>query len=164
MKIFLIGFMGAGKTTFGKRLAKRLAYPFLDLDHLIEENTGGSVAEYFAIHGEDSFRLLEKETLQQTNFPENAVISTGGGAPCFFDNMDWMNAHGKTIYIQMPAAAIADRLKKAKEDRPLIKGLEGEALVSFIEERILVRETHYKKAQLIIDGHNLNPEHIINLL
>ncbi|SMO59355.1 shikimate kinase [Solitalea koreensis] len=164
MRIFLIGFMGVGKTTFGKRLAKRLAVPFIDLDHLIEEHTGGSVADYFATHGEDAFRLLEKEILQQTNFPENAVISTGGGAPCFFDNMDWMNAQGKTIYIQMPATAIADRLKNAKEERPLIKGLKGESLINFIEERLLARELHYKKAHLTLNGHNLNPENVVELL
>jgi shikimate kinase len=164
MRIFLIGFMGVGKTTFGKRLAKRLAFPFLDLDHLIEEKTGSSVADYFAAHGEEAFRLLEKETLQHSSFPKDAVISTGGGAPCFFDNMDWMNKNGKTIYIQMPPASIANRLKNAKEERPLIKGLKGDDLVNFIEERLNTREVHYTQAQTIVDGHNLDPETVVQLL
>lgn len=99
-RIFLIGFMGCGKTTLGRKLATRLGYTFYDLDHLLEEQAGMSVAEYFSSFGETAFRLAESEILKNTSYGENAVISTGGGLPCFFDNMDWMKAHGITLYKQ----------------------------------------------------------------
>ncbi|POY39331.1 shikimate kinase [Solitalea longa] len=164
MKVFLIGFMGAGKTTFGKRLAKRIDVPFFDLDHLIEAFTGGSVADYFAKYGEEKFRELEKQVLQTQELPDNFVLSTGGGAPCFHDNMQWMNANGKTIYLQLAPKAIAGRLENAKEERPLIKGLKGEELVSFIEERLAARESFYKQAQFIVDGLSVNPDAVVELL
>ncbi|MND51186.1 Shikimate kinase [compost metagenome] len=164
MKVFLIGFMGAGKTTFGKKLAKNLDYPFFDLDHLIEEITGGTVGEYFATHGEIKFRELEKDILQTHPFPENYVLSTGGGAPCFHDNMDWMNKNGQTIYLQLSPKALATRLENAKEQRPLIKDLKGDDLIKFIEERLETRDIHYKKAHFIVDGLNVHPEIIANLI
>lgn len=164
MKVFLIGFMGAGKTTFGKKLAKKLKCPFFDLDHLIEEITGSTVGEYFAAHGEVKFRELEKEILQTHPLPENFVLSTGGGAPCFHDNMDWMNENGQTIYLQLTPKALATRLENAKEDRPLIKGLTGDDLIKFISDRLETRDIYYKKAHFIVDGLNVHPEIIANLI
>jgi shikimate kinase len=108
--IFLIGFMGCGKTTLGRKLASRLDYEFIDLDDIFEEKVGMTITEYFSAFGEDAFRKLESEVLKQTKYPENAVVSTGGGLPCFFDNMDWMNAHGKTIYIKLSPKTLANRL------------------------------------------------------
>jgi len=87
--IFLIGFMGCGKTTLGRKLAARLGYEFMDLDHIFEAQAGMTIAQYFSSFGEDAFRKLESEVLRQTRYPPNAVVSTGGGLPCFFDNMDW---------------------------------------------------------------------------
>src|SRR5690349_8405249 len=107
MKIFLIGFMGCGKSTMGKKLAVKLGYDFIDLDHQIEKNLGTTITAYFAENGEEAFRKLESETLKNFDYPSNSIIATGGGAPCFFDNMDWMNANGLSIYIEMPAAALA---------------------------------------------------------
>src|ERR1700731_760133 len=93
--IFLIGFMGSGKTTLGRKLAHRLDYEFIDLDQVLEARAGMTIAEYFTQFGEDAFRKLESQVLKQTPYPANAVVSTGGGLPCFFDNMEWMNVHGK---------------------------------------------------------------------
>src|ERR1700750_2431868 len=90
--VFLIGFMGCGKTTLGRKLASRMGYPFIDLDHVLEAKAGMTIAEYFNAFGEDAFRKLESEILKQTDYPENAIVSTGGGLPCFFDNMAWINA------------------------------------------------------------------------
>ena len=91
--IFLIGYMGSGKTTLGKKLATKLELPFIDTDEEIVKQIGMSITEYFSQHGEDAFRTLEREQLRK--FAENAaVISTGGGAPCFFDNMEWIRANG----------------------------------------------------------------------
>src|ERR1700759_1262658 len=107
MKIFLIGFMGSGKTTLGRKLANHWGCEFIDLDHKLEQQVELSIAEYFSFFGEDSFRRLEAEVLRKTPYPKNAVVSTGGGLPCFFDNMDWMNAHGKTVYIKLEPKTLA---------------------------------------------------------
>jgi shikimate kinase len=158
MKIFLIGFMGCGKTTSGKKLAAALNYPFYDLDHQIVAATGQSIPAYFEQYGEETFRVLEKNTLQQFDYPTNCVVSTGGGTPCFFDNMAWMNNNGLTIYIDMPAAALAKRLEQGKHKRPLLKDLDEAGLVDFITGKLQDRLSHYNQAQLIIDGINLNTE------
>ena len=114
MLIFLIGFMGCGKTTLGRKLASRLEYDFIDLDHVLEAEVGMSIAEYFSSFGEDAFRKLESEVLKKMDYPEHAVVSTGGGLPCFFDHMEWMNAHGKTVYIKLSPKTLADRLEHEK--------------------------------------------------
>src|SRR6476661_7626101 len=122
MKVFLVGFMGCGKSTKAKQLANRLSCPVIDLDAVIVEKQGKPIAEYFAENGEDSFRNLESETLKTFNYPETCVIATGGGLPCFFDNMDWMNANGKTVYLQMKPSQLISRLHN-REKRPLLKGM-----------------------------------------
>jgi len=109
--IFFTGFMGCGKTTWSRKLAAHLGYEFIDLDHVLEEQVGMSIAEYFSSFGEEAFRKLESEVLKQTPYPENAVVSTGGGLACFFDNMHWMNTHGKTVYIKLSPKTLVDRLE-----------------------------------------------------
>ncbi|MBE9602847.1 shikimate kinase [Pedobacter sp. MC2016-24] len=158
MKIFLIGFMGCGKSTHGKKLALKLGYDFIDLDHQIERNLGTSIAAYFAEHGEQAFRKLESETLKTFNYPQNCVVATGGGAPCFFDNMDWMNANGLAVYIQMTPLALARRLEHGKEKRPLLKDLDEAGLVAFIEHKLAEREADYSRAALIANGINLTAD------
>jgi len=162
--IFLVGFMGSGKTTLGRKLASRLGYMFMDLDHILEAQEGITIAEYFAKYGEDAFRKLESEVLKTTKYPEHAIISTGGGLPCFFDNMDWMNAHGKTIYIKLSPKTLADRLENEKEERPLLKEHHGEALVTFIANKLKEREGFYSKANVVTDGLSLTAEKVEHLL
>ncbi len=101
MKIFLIGFMGCGKSTKAKQLAQLLACPVIDLDVVIETQTGQTIANYFAQNGETAFRQLESETLKNYAYPVNCIVATGGGLPCFLNNINWMNANGITIYLQM---------------------------------------------------------------
>jgi shikimate kinase len=158
MRIFLIGFMGSGKTTFGRKLASSLDYVFFDLDHELEALVSQSIPEYFARHGEESFRELERQTLQERPYPENCVISCGGGSPCYFDNMDWMNQNGLTVYLDMPAAALAKRLEKGKHKRPLLKDLDEAGLLQFIEAKLQERSPFYSKAKLIVNGIDVNPE------
>ncbi|TKC04410.1 shikimate kinase [Pedobacter frigoris] len=158
MKIFLIGFMGCGKSTLGKKLATKLGYDFIDLDHQLEKELGDSVGNYFATHGEDAFRRLEKKTLQEYNYPANIVIATGGGAPCYFDNMEWMNANGKTVYIEMSPVALAKRLEGGKEKRPLIKNLNEVELIAFIEAKLAEREVFYKQAAINANGISLTAD------
>lgn len=158
MKIFLIGFMGSGKTTSGKRLATALNFKFFDLDHQLADVTGMSIPSYFEAHGEDAFRILERETLQTFHYPSDCVISTGGGTPCFFDNMEWMNENGLTVFINMPPLALAKRLEGGKQKRPLLKDLDQTGMIQFITEKLEDRLPFYNKARIIINGINLNVE------
>ena len=158
MKIFLIGFMGCGKTTIAKKLAARLGCQLVDLDLEIEKTIGQSVASYFAEHGEAAFRKQESDLLRAFPYADEAVVATGGGAPCYFDNMDWMNANGITVYIDMPPVALAKRLAGGKAKRPLIKDLDEAGLISFIEEKLQERLAFYEKAQLKVSGMSLTAE------
>jgi len=156
--------MGSGKTTLGRKLASRMGYAFMDLDHILEAREGMTIAEYFSRFGEDAFRKLESDVLKQTSYPENAVVSTGGGLPCFFDNMQWMNAHGKTIYIKLAPKILADRLKNERIERPVLNGKHGEELVAFIEEKLAEREKFYNQAAIITDGLSLTADKVVQIL
>jgi shikimate kinase len=156
--IFLVGFMGCGKTTLGKKLANRLGYEFIDLDHVLEAKEGMTIAEYFSQYGEAKFREEESILLKQMEYPENAIISTGGGLPCFFDNMEWMNSHGRTFYVKLSPRALAERLDKGKTTRPVLQGKTGDELIAFIEEKLSEREPFYSKATFIVNGIDLTSE------
>lgn len=158
MKVFLVGFMGSGKTTLGKKLAARMNRPFVDLDHVFEEKEGCSISEYFVRHSEEVFRNEEASVLRNTNYPEDAIISTGGGVPCFHNNMDWMNENGLTIYINLPVKTLAARLGNAKVPRPVLAGKTGDELEKHIEAKLAEREVFYKQARVSIAGINLTAE------
>ena len=157
-RIFLIGYMGSGKTTLGRKLAARLNYSFLDLDHALEEQAGMTIAEYFSGFGETAFRVAESEILKSTAYPENTVVSTGGGLPCFFDNMEWMNANGVTLYINLAPKALISRLENNKDDRPLLREKHGDELLAFITEKLTEREAYYLKANIVAEGLSLTAE------
>jgi shikimate kinase len=158
MKIFFIGFMGCGKTTWSRKLAAHLGYDFVDLDQVLEEQAGMTIAEYFTTHSQEAFRELESKILKETPYADNAVISTGGGLPCFFDNMAWMNANGQTLYIKLSPKTLADRLDKGKTTRPLLHGLHGDELIAFIAEKLAEREDFYEQATHIINGIDMSVE------
>ena len=164
MRIFLVGFMGCGKTTLGRRLASKLNYSFIDMDKVIEAETKMSISDYFKTFGEDAFRETESKTMKNTAFPENAVIATGGGAPCFFDNMEWMNANGTTVYLSLSPKSLAKRLASATEQRPILKDLKPEELEQFIAERLKIRERFYKQAKIVIKGLDQTPERVAGIL
>lgn len=156
--IFLIGFMGSGKTTLGRKLANHLQRTFIDLDHLIVERVGMSIPDYFEKHGEEKFRILESEVLKEQT-GSDVVVSTGGGSPCYFDNMDWILSQGIAVYLQLSPKALHARLQQSKIDkRPALQGLNGEALRLFIEEKLAQRESFYKRAHLHIDQLNTSVE------
>lgn len=157
--IFLIGFMGVGKTTNGKKLAALLNYPFVDMDEVFVEQQGMPISDFFALHGEAAFREKEREILLSLADLPPSVVSTGGGAPCYFDNMTWMNKHGLTVYFHMPAKALANRLANSKRHkRPLIKDLSEEEILHFIEEKIQQREPFYNQAMHHVSVMNLDLE------
>jgi shikimate kinase len=155
MLIFLIGFMGAGKTTAGKRLSKTLGMDFVDLDLKIEEETGQTIPELIA-SGELIMRKHESAVLKKTGNLTNAIIATGGGTPCFNDNMTWMNRHGITIYLRMSAGSLYRRLLHSKTERPLLAGKNPEQLKAFIEKTLAEREKFYLKAKYTVKGEDLD--------
>ena len=147
-RLFLVGFMGSGKTTLGKLLALELEYQFLDLDDYIESQERKTITEIFAETGETGFRELEKQCLNTLGTREHIVLSTGGGTPCYHGNMDWMNHHGTTIFLQNSPEVLFERLSKQKFHRPLIAKMDESGLKSFIETKLIERQGYYVQAQI----------------
>lgn len=145
-RLILIGFMGSGKTTLGRALAKELGLTFIDLDNYIELRRCKSINRIFEESGEDGFRTIERNLLHEVCEFENVVISAGGGTPCFFDNIDYMNAQGTTIYLQVSNERLLERLRIAKSRRPLLKDKNDEGIKAFIEEQLARREKYYLQA------------------
>ncbi len=147
MRIYLIGYMGSGKSHLGWKLASHLGVQFVDMDNYIEERNCKTIPQIFAEDGEAEFRKKERKALDELSEFTDLVIATGGGAPCFFDNIDLMNETGKTIYLNIDPAILADRLLKSKTERPLIKGKSREELVGFIDETLKKRNEFYSQAK-----------------
>ena len=150
--IFLIGYMGAGKTTIGKQIAKCLGWPFVDMDLFIENRYHKTVPDIFAEKGEEFFRKIEHLILQEVAQFENTVISTGGGTPCFLDNMDLMNRTGITVYLKLPVSELMRRLSANKHERPLIKDKNTEELKQFIIDSLEKREMWYSRAGIVFNS------------
>ena len=155
-RIILIGYMGAGKTTIGKALSKRLGLMFYDLDWYIESRMHKTIAQIFADDGEEGFREIEYNMLHEVAEFENVIVSCGGGTPCFFDNMDYLNAQGETIYLQAAPEVLAKHLKMGKVVRPLIVGKTDEELLAYISESLERREPYYSRAKHILNVDLLN--------
>ncbi|MCF6241752.1 MAG: shikimate kinase [Bacteroidales bacterium] len=156
MRIYLIGFMGSGKSTAGKKLANKLALDFFDLDDLIEQESAMTIAEYFENFGEAKFRELENIVLQKTFQLENVLISTGGGTPCFFNAIDEINENGISVYLKAEIPLIISRLKDEKNQRPLIKSKNNEELKEYLNSLLEQRKIHYEKAHIVVDAKSLN--------
>lgn len=155
IRIFLTGYMGAGKTTLGKAFAHELGVPFIDLDWYIEERYHKSIRELFTERGEAAFRELERNMLHEVAEFEEVVISTGGGTPCFFDNMEYMNAQGQTVFLDVHPDILFRRLRVATQQRPILQGKTDEELHTFIREALEKRAPHYNKAAYRFDGGRL---------
>ncbi len=151
-KIFLVGFMGSGKSTAGKKLAARLGWSFIDLDERIESSTGMKINEIFHKRGEKSFRETETDQLHRLEKIKNAVISTGGGTPCFNGNMDFMLTTGLTVYLCLTPVQLKSRLETSGSERPLIRDLGKEDLLNYIIKTLEEREKWYLKADIVVDG------------
>ena len=150
-RIILIGYMGAGKTTVGKALAAELGLPFYDLDWYIENRMHKKVKEIFDESGEEGFRKIERNMLHEVAEFENVVLSCGGGTPCFYDNMEYMNAQGMVVYLRCSPQVLFRHLKMGKGVRPLLLGKNDEELLAFITEQLEKREEYYMKAANIVD-------------
>jgi shikimate kinase len=150
-RIFLIGYMGAGKTATGKELAKRMNLSFIDLDTYIEARYYKTVSRIFAEKGEDSFRKIESKMLREVSMFENVLISTGGGAPCFYDNMAYMNETGRTVYLKVSPEELVKRLELVKHTRPVLNGRQGDELLTFVSESLEKRIPYYMQAHIVFD-------------
>lgn len=149
MRIFLIGFMGSGKSHVGKQLAASTGIKFIDLDAWIESIQQRSIPQIFRQDGEAAFRQIERDALHSMSRFDQIIVACGGGTPCFFDNIDWMNHHGITIYLQTPVPILLQRLEPEKEYRPLLQNLDEEGLQKFISTKLEEREPFYSKASVI---------------
>lgn len=154
-RIFLLGYMGAGKTTLGKALAKEMNLPFIDLDWHIEGRFHKTVQELFAEKGESGFRELERQMLHEVAEFEDVIISVGGGTPCFFDNMEFMNEQGSTVFLNAGVEVLFRRLRVATQSRPLLRGKSDEELKSFIAQALANRKEHYDKARYVLGADEL---------
>lgn len=164
MLIFLIGYMGCGKSTAGKKLASKLKAGFADLDDYIEEQYGRSVDEIFETEGENRFRELEYNGLKHFLEKDKLVLAVGGGTPCFYDNMELMKRYGITVYLKMSAEALASRLLSAKKVRPLIKNKSEAELKTYINAHLEKREPFYLQAQYKVKAKDLDVDELAEFL
>lgn len=153
-RVFLVGYMGSGKSTIGKKLAKKMQYSFVDLDKFIEKKYSRKISEIFSEDGEDVFRKMEREALYDVVKIDNAVISLGGGTPCFYDNLKVIQENGISVYLKMTAGALLQRLLNAKVERPLLKGMGENEKMEFIQQQLGERERFYLRTHLIFNGFN----------
>ena len=151
IRVIIIGYMGAGKTTIGRALSKELGIPFYDLDWYIESRMRKTVAQIFAERGEEGFRQIEHNMLHEVAEFENVIVSCGGGTPCFFDNMEYMNQQGETVYLQASPEVLYGHLLMGKSVRPLLLGKSKEELLVYIKEQLERRDPYYLQAK-----HHLN--------
>ncbi|MFI3328259.1 MAG: shikimate kinase [Rikenellaceae bacterium] len=163
MKLFLIGYMGCGKSTIGRKLSAKIGYDLVDTDHLIEEREGMSVGDIFEKFGEARFREMERNVLDELiKSDKPCIVSTGGGLPLFGDNMEVMNGAGLTIYLHRTAENIASRLSAAgRYKRPKLRGLSDEELVAFMSKNIAERKPTYMKANCVVEAVPMNDDEIL---
>lgn len=156
--------MGCGKSTLGRTLAAQLNLTFVDLDSFLEEKYFRTIPQIFEQEGEESFRKKEQAVLAEVSNFDDVIVATGGGAPCFFDNMEVMNNAGYCVFLDVDTESLVQRLMQAKIERPLIKGKSAEELKVFIDELLKKRRPFYEKAKYIIKGSNILPEKVIQLI
>jgi shikimate kinase len=162
--IFLIGYMGCGKTTLAKKLASKLSYEWLDTDTFIEKQEGLTVSEIFSKYGETYFRTLELKLIQSLDLSLPTIVSTGGGLPCFNNLIEQLNERGITIYLERSPKELFHRLYQGKTKRPLLANKTDEELLKYIEENLEKRNPIYRQSNYILDRDYQTVEKIINLL
>ncbi len=161
--LFLVGYMGCGKSTLGRKIARRLHVDFWDTDHLVENREGATVADVFRYEGEERFREVEREVLDGVIARgEGGVVSTGGGLPVWRDNMECMNREGVTVYLRRTAGQIARRLSPyGRQKRPRLRGLSDDEIVNFMTGDMAARDPFYARARIIVDCENRSDEELV---
>lgn len=164
MIVFLIGFMGCGKSKKGRKLASLLGFRYIDMDEYIETNQGQTITQLFERLGEEQFRKIEHEALLSLCKNQQTVIATGGGAPCYFDGIERMNLVGKTVYLKGNSEFLRERLLLSKKVRPLLQILSTDELLPFIKQKLSEREPYYNKAQIVVDALSCKSKDIAAML
>lgn len=166
MKLFLVGYMGCGKSSLGKKIAKAMGMRFIDTDAEVESREGATIADIFHYEGEEYFRKSERYIIEElAASDEDMVISTGGGVPLWEDNMEVMNQSGVTLYLKRTAEQIASRLSPhGREKRPKLRGLNDEELVAFMRDNMAQREPYYCKATLTIDCTPMSDAELVTMI
>lgn|SRR5690554_1196103 len=154
MLYFLVGFMGSGKSHMGRRLAKQLDIPWVDMDKEIERAEGRTINDIFAESGEDYFRQLERDYLLQLDKDQDLIVATGGGAPCFYDNMKTMNEKGRTLYLNRKKEVVIAQLMKGLHRRPLLKGKTQEQVMEYYDAVMKERRPYYEQATIFVEELN----------
>lgn len=160
MLIFLVGFMGCGKSTIGRRVAKRLGYDFVDMDASIEQREGRNVSDIFRDEGEEAFRTMERRFVDELPGDGNTVVATGGGAPCFNDTMSLMKRKGKVIYFRMRPELLAMRIGPGRQRRPKTAGMDDARLLEYVRGTLAAREECYSQASVVLDCNGVGDEYI----
>ncbi|HPG11797.1 MAG TPA: shikimate kinase [Chitinophagaceae bacterium] len=162
MKIFLIGFMGSGKTYWGRQLSQKLSIPFFDLDEQVVSHAEKSIKDIFDQEGEEKFRLLEKDLLHIiTESHDSFVMACGGGTPCYFNNIEYMNQAGTTVWVNTDMDILFERLRKEKAERPLIRDLSDDQLSSFITKKFSDRRLYYEQAAIKVGEEDVQIEKLV---
>ena len=164
MKYYLVGYMYCGKSTFGRRLAAEKGMDFLDLDRAFEQRYHYTVPMFFDRFGEEAFRKLETQLLHTTADLDNIVIATGGGTPCHFDNMQWINRHGKSVYFDVAPETILRRAAQSRKTRPILAGMTPEERSLHVRQQLEQRMPYYRQAQIIFPADNPDLADLVNRL
>ena len=160
-RIYIVGYMGAGKTTTARRLAQRMGWEVVDTDALFEEKYKISVNDFFNKYDEALYRKLESEVLKATESLDHVVVSTGGGTACYFDNMEWMNQHGLTVFMCISPKAAVDRVIHSRHKRPLAEGKSEEELTEFVNQHYASRMPFYEQARITVKSEDFDLEDLI---
>lgn len=164
MRIYLIGYMYSGKTTVGHKLATRLGYQWIDLDQMLETTFHTTVPIFFKRYGEEAFRKIEQKLLHSTAELDNIVISTGGGTPCHFDNIEWMNLHGTSVYFDVTIETLLRRASQSKKPRPILAGMTEEERSLYVRQQLSQRLPYYQKANIIFPADQPDLDQLIGLV
>ena len=158
-RIYIVGYMGSGKSSGGKRLAEMLGWPFEDTDHVLEKQSGKDISGLFEAVGEPEFRRMEGAVLRQlSEGPDRLVVATGGGTPCFGDHMSFMLSRGTVVYFKMAPEPITVRLRSRRAGRPLLEGVSEEGLLEYVRTHLSGREAHYDRAHITVDADALDEQ------
>ena len=163
-RIYIVGYMGAGKTTAARRLAQRMGWEVVDTDALFEEKYKISVNDFFNKYDEPLYRKLESEVLKATESLDHVVVSTGGGTACFFDNMDWMNQHGLTVFLRISPQAAVDRVIHSRHKRPLVEGKSEEELTEFVSQHYASRLPFYEHPRITAKSEDFDIESLMEAI
>ena len=164
MRVYLTGYMYSGKTTMGHKLATRLGYQWTDLDQMLETTFHTTIPIFFKRYGEEAFRKIEQKLLHSTADLDNIVISTGGGTPCHFDNIEWMNRHGTSIYFDVTVETLLRRAAQSKKQRPILAGMTEEERSLYVRQQLSARLPYYQKAQIIFPADQPDIDQLVQLI